>query len=596
MPRFSRVLLVYPKVPPDTYWSFRYALPLVRKKSAMPPLGLITLAALLPAGVEVRLADLNVAPLRESDLRWAQVVMVSAMLIQQASFEEVVAACRRRDLTVVAGGPYPTACPEQMNGVDHLVLGEAEDVLPLLWQDLQQGRARRIYAAERRPDMGRAVVPRCDLLDFYAYASMAVQYSRGCPFHCEFCDIWTVFGNRPRVKTAQQMRAEIDRLFALGWRGPVFVVDDNFIGHRRAVRNELLPALAAWQRQHGYVFRFFTEASIDLAEDASLMDAMREAGFNEVFVGIETPSVEALRETGKHQNLRGDLMAAVRRIQRRGLEVMGGFILGFDSDTEDIFARQVEFIRQAAIPKAMVGLLNALPGTRLFQRLQQEGRLLAASRGNNTHCLGTNFITRMAPERLQQGYRQVLAALYDPRLKNYFARCSRLLDRLENRALFQRRIGAEEIRALLRSLRRQPFTAYGLNYLAFLLRNLWKNRDVFGESIKFAIQGHHFHVITCETLKADQVRQALEEGLARLCRQAEEGLRDVRRCSRAALARGAGQWRGWTAWLKGIDRRIDRVHEDFRADLRRRRAEVARTLGEVFQAVEREAQAAHPGR
>jgi radical SAM superfamily enzyme YgiQ (UPF0313 family) len=490
-----RILLVYPEYPRSTYWSFSRALPYMGKRASMPPLGLITVAALLPESWELRLVDMNTRPLLDEDLRWADAVFTSTMVIQSRSLEEVASRSRRLGRPVVAGGPHPSAAPERVDVADHVVAGEAELVLPELVRDLEAGRARPLYRAPRAPEPSEIPPPRYDLLDLSAYASMAVQYSRGCPFRCEFCDIWKLYGRRPRVKAAGPFLAELESLYRLGWSGSVFCVDDNFIGNPRAAR-ELLPALEAWQRERGYPFTFYTEASLDLARDEGLLRGMRGAGFDMVFVGIESPSEEALRETGKMQNLRLDPLEAVRTIQASGLEVSGGFIVGFDSDHEDIFERQRHFIEEAGIPMAMVGLLTAAPGTDLHERLRREGRLLGESEGSNTEVLETNFVTRMPADRLRRGFGGLLGRLYDPTLRHYFRRCRLLLARLPRRPRVSRRIRWAEIRALLRSLAAIPFRRYGREYLALLLWTLARRPRHFPEAVRLGIMGFHFRAVT----------------------------------------------------------------------------------------------------
>jgi radical SAM superfamily enzyme YgiQ (UPF0313 family) len=560
------ILLIYPAIPPDTYWSFKYALRFIRRRSAMPPLGLVTAAALLPEGIDLRLVDLNCETLADEDLDWADMVFVSAMRIQRSGVAEIIAAGKHRGVPVAVGGPFATATPEELTGADYLLQGEVETSLPGFLNDLACGRARRVYPPPPPPGLERTPVPRFDLLDLRAYASMSIQYSRGCPFRCEFCDIWVHYGNRPRVKSSRQVLAELDVLHRLGWRGPVFIVDDNFIGNRRQVKTDLLPALAAWQGARGHPFRFFTEASINLADDAELLGGMRRAGFNEVFIGIETPSARALSETGKHHNLKTDLAQAVATIQQAGLEVMGGFIVGFDSDGADIFARQIRFIQRAGIPQAMVGLLTALPGTRLFKRLQAEGRILKAATGNNTHRFETNFSPRMGSDMLRHGYRGLLAALYGGNLANYFARCNRLLDALGKTPFMCRSIRLEDCRTALRAFVGQTFSPYGRQYLRFLLRNVCKHPRLLAQTVKYGVVGHHFYVITREMLKYERITSHLE----RVYEQLRVMLKAFEH-NPELVVNGvepiAAAWRWSAAAIAEAQARIAKIHVDFRADV-----------------------------
>ena len=493
-----RALLVYPELPP-TYWSMTYALPFVGKKASIPPIGLLTVASLLPADWAVTLVDMNVERLRASDVAAADLVLTSSMIVQRESHERVVRLCNEVGTPVVAGGPYPTSGHEQIEGVAHFVLGEAEVSLPPFLADFAEGRALPVYRATSRPDLGLTPPPRFDLAKLKRYSTMAVQYSRGCPHTCEFCDIVELFGHRPRTKGADQFLAELTLLYDSGWRGSVFVVDDNFIGNGKEVK-ALLPRVAAWQRERGHPFGLFTEATLALAEDPGLMDGMVAAGFNMVFVGIETPDRETLASVGKRQNLRSDMLASVRTIQRKGMEVSAGFVLGFDTDPVDIFDRQVRFIQESGIPSAMVSLLTALPGTRLHERLRREGRLAGeSSGGNNTHDLRLNFVPRRDARELVAGYRKVLSEIYDP--ERYFARCLDLLRSIKPHRTSARRITLTELRALLFSLVRQTFSSYSLSYWKYLVRGLLARPRMLAETVTMAVKGHHFFRMTRDVLE-----------------------------------------------------------------------------------------------
>ena len=412
-------LLVYPKQPP-TYWGVNFALDIVGVRSTFPPLGLLTIAAMFPPEYELRVVDMNVTSLEDSDLAWADMVFTSTMIVQRTSLEDVIARCNRAGVPVVAGGPHPTTFHDEIEGVTHFVLDEAEEIFPEFLRDLANGAAKAMYREPRKPDVTRTPVPRFDLVDMKSYWSMGVQFSRGCPFDCEFCDIIKLYGQVPRTKTPDQIVEEFDSLYRLGWRGPVFLVDDNFIGNKREAM-KLLPVIAEWQKARGYPFALNTEASVNLARMGKLMDAMIDAGFDTVFLGIETPNPKALLKTKKPQNInkRDDnyLFNAVRRIQGKGMQVQAGFILGLDGDDEGVFDAQIEFIREAGIPVAPIYLLTALKGTDMYERLKREDRLVDVPIGTNATIL--NFRTEMDRRTLIEGYMRVTATLYDPTLEHY---------------------------------------------------------------------------------------------------------------------------------------------------------------------------------
>ena len=481
-------LFIYPEIP-DTFWSFSYALRFVSKKAAFPPLGLLTIASMVPEEWNRKLVDMNVGRLENIDLIWADIVFISAMHVQKDSTAELVERCRKFSVRIVAGGPYFTTSPDTISGINHLILGEAEDVLPTFLHDLANGTPRDIYEAQTRPDLSLTPEPDWDLINFKNYDSMLVQFSRGCPFDCEFCDIVLLNGRNQRTKSSAQFVGEIDTLYQKGWRGTVFVVDDNFIGSKAKVK-EMLRDLGNWMEENNRPFHFLTEASINLAEDNELMDLMSYAGFNKVFIGLESPNEESLKEANKLQNTRKDMMDAVKTIQKNGMEVMGGFILGFDSDPRKIFDSLIDFIQSSGIVTAMVGLLQALPGTKLWKRLSMEGRLLSDSSGDNTGE-GINFIPKMDVQKLLEGYRMVVETIYSP--KAYYTRCIAFL--MTYRHKTASKIDLSGIKAFFKSIwhigirNEGKFRPY---YWRLLLGSLIINPRTFGEAVRLAIVGIHF--------------------------------------------------------------------------------------------------------
>jgi radical SAM superfamily enzyme YgiQ (UPF0313 family) len=484
------ILFVYPRVS-ETFWSFKHTLRVVRRKSAFPPLGALTVAAMLPALWKKRLVDQNVTNLKDEDILWADYVFVSAMIAQKISARQVVDRCRALGVKVAGGGPLFHSYADEFRDVDHLILGEGETTVPQFVSDLLKGTPKACYESHDRPSLEATPIPMWELINLNDYVTMSIQYSRGCPFNCEFCDIIVLNGRVPRAKADVQVLAELDALYVRGWRGSVFIVDDNFIGNKKRVKR-LLRSIIAWQRNRKRKLTFFTEASVDLAEDVELMELMAGAGFNKVFLGLETPSEESLKECGKSQNLKRSLADSVRTIQQHGMAVMGGFIIGFDNDPPDIFQRQVSFVQKNGIVTAMIGLLTAIPGTRLYDRLEQEERLLFKSSGNNTDVTGSlNFIPKMDRETIINGYQWVMHTIYSPEMYH------------------------NRIMAFLRQYRPRVETCLEDNDLFTLVRSLWylglmdqksgrdcywkllkegisKYRQSFSDVVTMAIYGYHF--------------------------------------------------------------------------------------------------------
>ncbi len=484
------ILLISP-LTPDTFWSFSHAMRFVGKKAAFPPLGLLTVAAMLPREWSLRLIDLNVRKLTDADLDWADSVFLSAMIIHEPSAREVIRRSNAKGKPVVAGGPLFTTASERFPEAACCVVGEAEEIMPELVADLAEGRLKPRYQAAERPDVNKTPLPRWDLIKVRDYATLSVQSSRGCPFDCEFCDITAVYGRIPRVKSPEQMIAELEAVLATGWKGGIFIVDDNFIGNKIKSK-ALLRALVQWRQQRRTTVTFTTEASLNLVDDPELLDLMVKAGFKNVFIGIESPQEEALKECRKVQNTKRDLVAAVRTIHNAGLQVMGGFIVGFDSDKAGIFERQRRFIQDAGVVTAMVGMLTALPGTRLFTRLTKEGRMIGKSTGNNLDAV-LNFVPTLDPKVLTEGYRRLLKDLYAPR--EYYRRILTFFH--EYRPVRRRtRLSRSDLRAFVSSLWVMGVAKPGRwEFWKFLSKSLISHRRSFAEAVELAIHGYHFRVV-----------------------------------------------------------------------------------------------------
>ncbi|MFZ5865493.1 MAG: B12-binding domain-containing radical SAM protein [Thermodesulfobacteriota bacterium] len=485
-----KALLVSPAIP-DTFWSFKHILKFLGKKAAHPPLGLLTVAAMMPKRWDLRVVDLNVGPLSDQALQWADMVFISAMLVQKTSCREVIDRAHKFGKKVVGGGPLFTSLMEEFEDVDHLVLNEGEVTLPRFLKDLGEGHAQHVYSSPERPDITTTPLPRWDLIKIKQYASLSIQYSRGCPFNCEFCDIVNLNGRRPRVKANDQMIRELQVLYDMGWRGRLFIVDDNFIGNTSRVKS-LLREIILWQEARNYPFGLYTEASVNLADDEELLTLMNKAGFDSVFLGLETPEDDCLKECGKHQNSGKDLLEAVRTIQRHGMEVMGGFIIGFDNDPPNIFERQIKFIQNSGVTKAMIGLLNALPGTRLYERLKNEGRLLSMEECSGNNCDGSmNFIPKMDAQKVKEGYQAVLEYIYSP--KEYYKRVLEFLKHYKPTR--RKRVDMTELMAFVKSVIYLGILDRGKNkiyYWKLLINAMLFYRASFGEAISSAIFGYHF--------------------------------------------------------------------------------------------------------
>jgi len=487
--------LLYPKYP-DTFWSFKHALRFISKRASFPPLGLLTVAALLPAEWEKRLIDMNVAALSDDDLKWADYVFISAMSVQKESVRKVISRCQNLGVKTVAGGPlFTTGWGDFREEIDHFVLNEAEITLPLFLEDLENGQPKKLYTTKEFPDMGKTPIPLWELVDMKKYASMNIQYSRGCPFNCEFCDIIILNGHKVRTKGRDQILGELNALYNQGWRGGVFFVDDNFIGNKRMLKREILPALIDWMEERNHPFSFNTEASVNLSDDEELMRLMVKAGFDTVFVGIETPNEESLVECGKFQNRNRDLVGSVKKMQNYGLEVQGGFIVGFDSDSPSIFQRQIDFIQRSGIVTAMVGLLNAPRETRLYKRLKKENRLLQDISGDNMDY-SLNFVPKMNRELLIDGYKRVLDTIYSH--KGYYERIKTFLREFNPSPGKGFKFQFSHLKAFFRSIWVLGLDGEGREYYWKLLTwCLLKRPRLFPLAITFSIYGFHFRrVIT----------------------------------------------------------------------------------------------------
>jgi radical SAM superfamily enzyme YgiQ (UPF0313 family) len=488
----KRALLVYPCFP-KTFWSFDYALKFISKKSGMTPLGLITIASMLPETWEKKLIDLNTGRLRDRDILWADYVFISAMDIQKESAVDIIRRCKDLGVKTVAGGPLFSCDESGFEDVDHLLLNEGELTVPAFIADLKTGGAKHIYNEEGYPDISKSPLPSWELLDLKKYACVNIQYSRGCPYDCEFCNITSLYGHTPRTKTKEQILLELELIWKKGWRGGVFFVDDNFIGNRKKLKQEILPAVIEWMEGKHHPFSFLTEVSINIADDEDLMRLMVRAGFKTVFIGIETVDESCLAECNKVQNKNRDMLKCVKKIQNFGLQVQGGFIVGFDSDTPQIFDRMTKFIQDSGIVTAMVGLLNAPRKTQLYDRLNKEGRISSDFNGDNTD-LTTNIVPKMNMNTLMNGYKRMVYTLYSPQF--YYRRVVNFLNEYKPVKLSKPRFSMSNFGAFMKANLRLGFLGKERKqYWALLFWSLFKKPASFPMAITFSIYGFHFRKI-----------------------------------------------------------------------------------------------------
>ena len=489
-----KILLVYPEFL-VTFWSWKYLLKFVSKKAAFPPLGLLTVAAILPKSWEKKLVDINVRKLTDEQIRWADYVFISAMIAQKDSAKEVISRCNKLGAKMVIGGPILDMGCEEFEEVSYFLLGEVENTLPSFLEDLERGNAKRVYAPNNFPDIAASPIPLWELINPEDYASMFVQYGRGCPFKCTFCNIAAINGRIPRSKLSDQFLSELDAIYQTGFRGPVLLADDNFIGNKAKVK-EMLPKLIKWQEDRGHPFDFTTEVPITLADDQDLMKMMVAAGFYKVFLGLETPITASLIECNKLQNAKRDMAACVKRIQNNGLHPMSGFIVGFDNDPPVTFdTLMIDFIQRTGVVMAMVGVLQAPPKTELHAKLRREGRLLKDASGNNTDC-SLNYIPRMDAKILLRGYRRIIETIYSP--KKYYERICVFLREYSASKNKRKKIGIDDAKAFIRSIWYIGLTG-GLRtswyYWRTILTAFFKYRQAFSEAVALQIYGAHFQKV-----------------------------------------------------------------------------------------------------
>ena len=506
-----KILLVYPKYPP-TFWSLRHALNFINKKAVMPPLGLLTIASMMDEH-ELKLIDMNTDSLSDENILWADYVFISAMITQKESTKDVISKCKKLGVKMVAGGPLFSNLHHEFPEIDHFILNEAEITLELFLQDLKKGAPKKIYSSDKWPEIDKVPIPKWDLINLDNYAKMPLQFSRGCPFDCEFCNIAELNGRVPRVKSPAKFMEELNSLYNHGWRGALMIVDDNFICSKTKAK-ELLKELIKWRKQKKYTATYVTQISLNLADDDELLNLMQDAGFSSVFIGLETPSTKSLEECGKFHNKNRDMLQDIKKIHNHGLEVYGGFIVGFDQDDETIFDTQFKFIQEAGIVVATIGLLNALPGTKLYYRLKEENRLTNESSGDNMDY-STNFIPKLNKDFLVSEYKKLLLSLYSA--KNYYERVFNFVKEYR-----QHSYGSLNIYSLIIFLKSVYFLGIvdknRLYFWKMFLLCLFKYPSSLGKIITQAIYFLHYEKIfteeSCEQNAKEKFKKFLYRGLA----------------------------------------------------------------------------------
>lgn len=500
----KKILMVYPKYE-QSFWTNQYTVEFINKRGFTPPLGLATIASYFSDDYEVKLIDMNVDELTEDEISKNDIIMISAMISQKNSLENVIRMCKNQNKFIAAGGPYPTACYDKIKGVDCFVLGEGEITIPMFIDDLEKGTLKKIYISNERPDIEKSPMPRLDIINIEAYSVMALQVARGCPFNCEFCDIAAIYGHKIRTKSPEQVISEMNQIYNTGFRGGLFITDDNFIGIVSKAK-VLLKEIIKWQIEREHPFIFYTQLSINLADDEELMDLLVAAGFSIVFIGIESTSEDSLKECNKVQNQNKNILESIWKINSKGIEVAGGFVVGFDNDPEDIFQRELDFIRESGIPHATLSMLTALPNTPLYERMKKENRLLEESDGMLGSSVALNFRSKLGIGTIYKGYIRMLEEVNKP--ENYFDRCFRTIEHFpDKKPDIKRKIILHDFIGLFKSLKRQAFSSYGSVYRKFIMKVLFKKTAYVSEAFRMAVEFYHINKV--QELMLDKIKNAL---------------------------------------------------------------------------------------